>query len=727
MKSRRPRSLASILLILSFVVAAFFVVPALALTLSTQTSTPATPSQFIPDAARSPQSDNPGRPSSFTANGKQDEAAARVSSLTATFGSNGVLVQWRTSFELDNLGFNLYREQQGHRAQVNSFLIAGSALSAGQGRALDAGRSYVWHDPQGTTDSVYYLESIALKGTTTIKGPVVPVQGNLKSGQAELEVLGTGNGEGQTIQLEGPAALTGSQPTPRQAASLDNQWAIAAQSSTKILVRKDGWYRLTQPELVAAGFDPSANADDLRLYVDGQEQPLLVRSTNGHLGAGDYIEFYGTGLDKTTTDTHVYWLASGAGPGQRINLVGDNRTASDNGKPAPPQPTRPAPDVQKGFDPNTSLLWRVFAPILIFKPDRDTTGPAAAPENLPEKKSREKEKREEPQPILYAETPQPLSANQSADQPSTQAAESLRQSGEQHEEQAIEQKRRRSNRRRAKKVKGPEMAHRSAAAVPQNFSYTVERKDRGTYFSSLLNGEKENYFGQVVATQPMSLPLVLRNIDMTSTSPAVIEVALQGASLQAHNVKILLNGTEVGTSNFYYRDNHVEAVPVSVSLLQEGNNTITLTTGGTSGDVTLLDYMRITFPHAYRADNDFLRFTLKANQTARVEGFTTQNLRLLDITNPQAIEEIIPTVEQSGAGYAINVGSGDGSKGRRTLIAFAANQFKQAAGVVLNQPSSLNQTGQSTDLLVISHRNFMQSIAPLVNLRRSQGLGVMVV
>src|SRR5690606_11290673 len=68
---------------------------------------------------------------------------ARVDSATARpVLGQGVHIQWRTGYEVDNLGFNLYREQGGRRTKLNPSLIAGSALLAGAGTTLSAGRSY---------------------------------------------------------------------------------------------------------------------------------------------------------------------------------------------------------------------------------------------------------------------------------------------------------------------------------------------------------------------------------------------------------------------------------------------------------------------------------------------------------------------------------------------------------------------------------------------------------
>src|SRR5207247_21394 len=90
-------------------------------------------------------------------------------SFDATGYDKGVLLEWKTGFEADNLGFNVYRDQSGNRTLVNAQLVAGSALGAGS--TLLAGQSYAWFDNTESKDSGYWLEDIDLKGLSTWHGP----------------------------------------------------------------------------------------------------------------------------------------------------------------------------------------------------------------------------------------------------------------------------------------------------------------------------------------------------------------------------------------------------------------------------------------------------------------------------------------------------------------------------------------------------------------------------
>jgi hypothetical protein len=90
----------------------------------------------------------------------------------------------------------------------------------------------------------------------------------------------------------------------------------------KLGVRQQGWYRVTQPELVTAGLNPNVDPRLLQMYVDGREIPIRVTGQeDGRFDPSDAIEFYGLGLDESWTDTRVYWLVVGARAGERIALV----------------------------------------------------------------------------------------------------------------------------------------------------------------------------------------------------------------------------------------------------------------------------------------------------------------------------------------------------------------------------------------------------------------------
>ncbi len=522
-------------------------------------------------------------------NGLIPPALARLKLFTATgYDSGGVLLEWQTGYEMDNLGFNIYRERGGKRTRINSQLIAGSALTVGAA-ALRAGRSYrLWDNPSDTYDLVYWIEDVALSGQSTWHDPILVdrLAGRVPppDQQRPLNIDSLGRTQDPTLPVGTSAGLT--KPTTAQ---LDIQSHLASRGAVKLAVRNEGWYRITQPELLNAGLDPNTNPDYLQMFVDGQEQPIsVVTESDGGFGPNSAIEFYGVGIDAPSTDKHVYWLIGAASPGARIQQV---------------------------------------------------------------------------------------------------------------------------------KTKGSRAANGS-------FPYTVERKDRTLYFSSLRNGETENFFGAVVAGSLVDQPLLVSHLDKTSSGGAELEIALQGVSLMTHRVRASLNDTAVGEIVFDDQTLGVTTLTVPNSLLKEGQNQLRLLSVGGDRDISLVDHIRLTYWHTYTADDNALRFTGQGKQAVTIDGFSTAQIRVLDITDPNSVQEVTASVEHKDS-YSVRLSVP--GKRQRTLFAFAADRISKPSELRADQPSYLRASRSGADLVVITRHDLSGALEPLKSLRERQGLKVTVV
>jgi hypothetical protein len=156
--------------------------------------------------------------------------------------------------------------------------------------------------------------------------------------------------------------------------------------------------------------------------------------------------------------------------------------------------------------------------------------------------------------------------------------------------------------------------------------------------------DEDNFYPVIVGDGP-TVSLTLRNIETTAPAPAQLQVALQGVSTETHQVRIFVNSALAGTITFPDQTSATQTFAIPTSWLVEGNNAIKLGPVGSSHDTSVMESLRITYPLSFRAENDSLQFSVRANQRARIDGFTTANLRLLDITNPSAVEQIRPAVE----------------------------------------------------------------------------------
>lgn len=797
----------------------------------------------------------------------------KLSSATAVATDTGVLLRWRTSFEIDNVGFNIYRLKDGRRARVNSEIIPGSVFLVGENRPLRGGYSYSWFDPRGTTNSVYYIESVNLQGISKLHDSLTafPGQKSELGPAAETEFTTTANAsatEGAGYFEKSYPASQGQQVVSPNG-TIEDQWLIAALPGLKISIKRDGWYRVTQAQMAAAGFNPSVAIRNLRLFDGGLEVAINTSQSFGVFGSSDFIEFYGRGLDLPSTDTRIYYLIAGTTPGKRVS--GD--LSVDSSPTAPPPPPITPTSAVPSLPPRPSGFVWVWRFLNVFEePPRSTetaitTAPEPASGSSPvssserssfERKSSETKSQPDnatpvathsPEAKPLANSSMPLApltkiepgAVRESSAPVAKASRDPKSSSPAVVASPSRKKAARKKKKRGRLKRENNHAESSAGFAPSSFDYTAERKDRVAYFTALLNGEAENFFGQSLNTpaDPFNPPpcpfnclgINIPNPDLSAPGSARLEIALQGVSTLPHQIGVEFNGVMVGSfsfSGFNPPDGHaVQVIDVPLSQLQNGPNTVRFISATGSG-LSLVDYVRVTYPHAFIADGakgnihladlpnpddtlvvggktytfktsptsalhiaigndkpttatnianrintdraatfcsavpsstdvaltgntavgnaitlivdgirltktafanaDSLRFTLRGTQSRAVSGFTTPSVRLIDYTDPFAVRLSKLVADNSAAPFTITVPtSSPRAKAERLLYTIPYGQFDQPAALSLNQPSTLNSSSNGADLLIITHKNFVPSVAPLATSRQSQGLSVSVV
>jgi hypothetical protein len=266
------------------------------------------------------------------------------------------------------------------------------------------------------------------------------------------------------------------------------------------------------------------------------------------------------------------------------------------------------------------------------------------------------------------------------------------------------------------------------SAEPQvNYEMTVERRDRLIYFSSLLNGEGGNFFGSVLAANPVAQTVDIHGLDLSGPGTATVEVSTVGLTLQAHQVQVQLNGTTVGVINSTDREQPVWSTPVSRSLLQEGQNTISLQSVGSGSDISLTDYVRVTYPRLYRAVNGTADVTVGPGQYLELGGFHAQKVRLVDISDPDhPVTMLAGAVGNAQDGYTVNLGP---SFGTRHVLAYENGMTPLApAQIKSNNASQLNvYDGTQRQLVMIAPAQLHAALLPLIQQRQAQGIATKLV
>lgn len=248
--------------------------------------------------------------------------AVQLHTFEAVQHKKKVNLSWHTTFESNNLGFNVYRDLGGVRTPVNKKLIAGSAFVTRRNAPV-AGYSYHLKDNLQSENQFvqYWLEDIDTAGQRTLHGPVTPGISATDPGGAEdsLPLAGLGADGSVVANAAGVGVLRPTTLATVTSSQLNQHLELANDTSLKIHVAKEGWYRVTKAQMLAAGFDPGSKTNQLALYSQGIEQPIVVSSASKNdFDSGDSIEFYALDLDTPATGARTYWLRSKGGNNARL-------------------------------------------------------------------------------------------------------------------------------------------------------------------------------------------------------------------------------------------------------------------------------------------------------------------------------------------------------------------------------------------------------------------------
>lgn len=272
---------------------------------------------------------------------------------------------------------------------------------------------------------------------------------------------------------------------------------------------------------------------------------------------------------------------------------------------------------------------------------------------------------------------------------------------------------------------------RVRALGTSSFPFTVERKDRFLHFAALDNGpEGDNWFGPFLASVwNMDVRQTIEVTELVPSGMARIEVAMQGAEDRLgddfdHKIAVSVNGSRVGTMVFDGWEHATESFEFPASLLREGPNEVLLVSQREIWDRSVLDRIRVTYPHAWRADRGELRFVAPAGTSVEVTGFATSEVLALDVTDPRAPFLLPASTKNSGNDWSVSVplsGQGD-----RLVHLLTPDVRRSPVEVRPNTPTNWREAN-GADLVIIGHESLLDATAPLAEARRAEGYRVEVI
>jgi hypothetical protein len=272
---------------------------------------------------------------------------------------------------------------------------------------------------------------------------------------------------------------------------------------------------------------------------------------------------------------------------------------------------------------------------------------------------------------------------------------------------------------------------------PASFPFTVELTPHTTYFSALITSNGNNFFGPIVSTTSVDEVLQVSHLATAAAEPAQLEVILQGIILAVpHDVTVALNGATLGDITFTGQGKGRLRMSLPAGSLQEGDNTVTFTAQNGEYDTSLVQSIRITYPHSYVADSDSLVFTGRPGEELKVAGFTSAPVAVLDITNPDQPVALTPQIASDATSnpsqyeLAVQVpwsASNQAAPARHTLLALAADRVAAAAGVRQNHPSQWHSPQPGSEIVMLTPEAFAAALVPVLHAHQKEGKSTAVI
>ena len=267
----------------------------------------------------------------------------------------------------------------------------------------------------------------------------------------------------------------------------------------------------------------------------------------------------------------------------------------------------------------------------------------------------------------------------------------------------------------------PLAVYPASGPPPDSFPGAAVLRQRTNYFAALKNGDASNFFGDLVGTSGVTESVTVTHID--GSQAAGLQVVLQGVTAGNHQVAISLDGQPVGVCAFAGQASQTCAIsPVSV---REGANDVLLVGQGDSPDVSLVAGVEIDYQHLFVADGNSLSLTAPPATPIAIAGFSSPDVRVMDVTDPTRPIELVTSVVAAGSRYTVTVNT-RGETSWPALYAFTGAAVLAPSSVAASRPSRWTEP-RAGEMVILSNALFINALAPLVAARRQQGWSVQLV
>ncbi len=258
-------------------------------------------------------------------------------------------------------------------------------------------------------------------------------------------------------------------------------------------------------------------------------------------------------------------------------------------------------------------------------------------------------------------------------------------------------------------------------------AHLVYHRDRGYSFSSPI-GDPWYDTRFLAIGEPVSETFTFEIGDLAAQGEgATLFLQFWGASqwpiLPDHHLRVALNGTPIHEGSFDGLTPYAVTVDLPAGRLREGENQLTVTVPGDTGapwDLLYFDHFEVTFPRHLRAQGGQLTFE-GMGAAFRVTGLPSPEIVLYRKRGGNVARLTGYTLERTSEGWRVTF---RGGKSGATYTVASVETLPRPRIVPAVPPVPL--TPGKADLLVISHPDFLDDLAPWIAARSAQGLSLRV-
>jgi len=264
-----------------------------------------------------------------------------------------------------------------------------------------------------------------------------------------------------------------------------------------------------------------------------------------------------------------------------------------------------------------------------------------------------------------------------------------------------------------------------AATRQESYLHSDRYENNRLYYSyiPLRDGAEHWYWDILTPAISITRSYPFTVTEMAGVGDARLVLDLAGYD-GAHTTQITVNAQSAGLYAWSGRIAHTIEVDVPATWLHEGANTVRVTALGPAPDLQYIDAFTVSYARRLVAQHDRLRFVAPHDRHVEIEGFSTPDVAIYALTNPDSPRRVAVSVTHPCPCRATFDTLADDNT---IYLALTNSQYTTSTVLAAAPTSDLVTPAAGADFLILTPADLAPALAPLVAYRSAGGLRVRVV